>query len=49
MSVKSGGITVIEDYMRAGRKFAALVITRLCCFGLAAAGIIATLQIALIE
>jgi succinate dehydrogenase / fumarate reductase membrane anchor subunit len=37
---------VIEDYRHAGAKFAALVIMRLSCFGLASAGIIATLHIA---
>jgi succinate dehydrogenase / fumarate reductase, membrane anchor subunit len=37
---------VIDDYRHAGAKFAALVIMRLSCFGLASAGIIATLHIA---
>ena len=37
---------VIEDYRHAGAKFAALVAMRLSCFGLASAGIIATLHIA---
>jgi succinate dehydrogenase / fumarate reductase, membrane anchor subunit len=37
---------VIEDYRHAGAKFAALVIMRLTCFGLATAGIIAALHIA---
>lgn len=37
---------VIEDYMHSELKFAALVIMRLSCFGLAVTGIIATLRIA---
>lgn len=40
---------VIEDYVHSGRKFAALVMTRLGCIGLATAGIVATLRIAFIE
>jgi len=38
---------VIEDYVHSGAKFAALVAVRLCCFALAAAGIVSTLRIAL--
>ena len=38
---------VIEDYVHSGAKFAALVTARLCCFALAAAGIVSTLHIAL--
>lgn len=38
---------VIEDYVHSGAKFAALVVVRLCCFALVAAGIVSTLRIAL--
>lgn len=38
---------VIEDYVHSGVKFAALVAVRFGCWTLAAAGIIATLRIAL--
>ena len=38
---------VIEDYMHSGAKFAAVIAVRLGCFALAAAGIVATLRIAL--
>lgn len=36
---------VIEDYMHSGAKFAVVLLLRLSCFALAAAGIIATLRI----
>lgn len=36
---------VIEDYIHAGNKFAALIMVRLSCFALAVAGIVATLRI----
>jgi len=38
---------VIEDYVHSGAKFAALVAVRLGCFGLALAGMVAVLRIAL--
>lgn len=38
---------VIEDYVHSGAKIPAVVATRLGCFALAAAGIVATLRIAL--
>lgn len=38
---------VIEDYVHSGAKFAAVIAVRLGCFALAAAGIVATLSIAL--
>jgi succinate dehydrogenase / fumarate reductase membrane anchor subunit len=38
---------VVEDYVHSGAKFAAIVLIRLGCFSLAAAGIIAVLQISL--
>lgn len=38
---------VIEDYVHSGAKIPAVVATRLSCFALAAAGIVATLRIAL--
>ncbi len=38
---------VIEDYVHSGTKFAALVALRLGCFGLAAAGSVSALRIAL--
>ena len=37
---------VIEDYVHSGAKFAAVIVVRLGCFALAAAGVIATLRIA---
>ena len=37
---------VIEDYVHSGVKFAAVIAIRLCCYGLAVAGIIATLRVA---
>lgn len=37
---------VIEDYVHSGWKLPAVVVTRLGCFALAAAGILATLRIA---
>ncbi len=36
---------VIEDYTRAGAKFATLILMRLSCFAVAVVGIIATLRI----
>jgi len=36
---------VIEDYVHSGAKFAAVIATQLCCYGLATVGIIATLRI----
>lgn len=38
---------VIEDYVHSGGKFAAVIAVRLSCFALAAAGILATLSVAL--
>jgi succinate dehydrogenase / fumarate reductase membrane anchor subunit len=38
---------VIEDYVHSGARFAAVIAIRLCCYGLAVVGIIATLRIAL--
>jgi succinate dehydrogenase / fumarate reductase membrane anchor subunit len=38
---------VIEDYVHSGARFAAVIAVQLCCYGLAVAGIIATLRIAL--
>ena len=40
---------VIEDYVHSGVKLVALVAVRLCCFALATAGVVATLQIAFIS
>jgi succinate dehydrogenase / fumarate reductase, membrane anchor subunit len=37
---------VIEDYVHSGFKFAAVIAVRLSCYGLAVAGIIATLRVA---
>ncbi|MDQ2764177.1 MAG: succinate dehydrogenase, hydrophobic membrane anchor protein [Pseudomonadota bacterium] len=37
---------VIEDYVHSGVKFAAVVAVRLGCFGLATAGIVASLSVA---
>ncbi|CAD7053391.1 succinate dehydrogenase, hydrophobic membrane anchor protein [Pseudorhizobium halotolerans] len=37
---------IIEDYVHSGAKFAAIIATRLGCFALAVAGIVATLRIA---
>ena len=37
---------VIEDYVHSGMKISALLAMRLVCFALAAAGVLATLQIA---
>ena len=37
---------VIEDYVHSGVKFAAVIAVRLGCYGLAVAGIIATLRVA---
>ena len=37
---------VIEDYVHTGVKFAAVIMVRLACYGLAVIGIIATLRIA---
>lgn len=37
---------IIEDYMHSSGKFAAIIATRLGCFALAVAGIVATLRIA---
>ena len=37
---------VIEDYVHSGVKFAAVIAVRLSCYGLAVAGIIATLRVA---
>jgi succinate dehydrogenase / fumarate reductase membrane anchor subunit len=37
---------VIEDYVHSGARFAAVIAIQLCCYGLAAVGIIATLRIA---
>lgn len=37
---------VIEDYVHSAAKFAAVIAVRLICYGLAAAGILAILQIA---
>ena len=37
---------VIEDYVHSGAKFAAVIAVQVCCYGLAVAGIIATLRIA---
>ena len=37
---------VIEDYVHSGFKFAAVIAVRLGCYGLAVAGIIATLRVA---
>lgn len=37
---------VIEDYVHSGLKFVAVIAVRLCCYGLALVGIIATLRIA---
>ena len=36
---------VIEDYVHSGARFAAVIAIRLCCYGLAVVGIIATLRI----
>jgi succinate dehydrogenase / fumarate reductase membrane anchor subunit len=36
---------VIEDYMHSGAKFAVVLLLRLSCFALAAAGVVATLRI----
>jgi succinate dehydrogenase / fumarate reductase membrane anchor subunit len=38
---------VVEDYVHSGAKFAAVIAVRLGCFALGAAGILATLRIAL--
>jgi succinate dehydrogenase membrane anchor subunit len=38
---------IIEDYFHSAAKIAALILTRFACFALAAAGILATLRIAL--
>ena len=37
---------VIEDYVHSVAKFAAVIAIQLCCYGLAVAGIIATLRVA---
>jgi succinate dehydrogenase / fumarate reductase membrane anchor subunit len=37
---------VIEDYVHSGARLAAVIAIQLCCYGLAVAGIIATLRIA---
>lgn len=37
---------VVEDYVRSGIKYAAVIAVRLSCYGLAAVGIIAALRIA---
>jgi succinate dehydrogenase membrane anchor subunit len=37
---------VIQDYVHSGVKFVAVIAVRLCCYGLAVVGIIATLRIA---
>lgn len=37
---------IVEDYVHSSVKFAALISVRLTCFGLALAGILATLRIA---
>ena len=37
---------VVEDYVHSGAKFAAVIAVRLACFTLGAAGILATLRIA---
>ena len=37
---------VIEDYVHSGARHAAVIAVQLCCYGLAVAGIIATLRIA---
>lgn len=37
---------VIEDYVRSGARFAAVMAIQLCCYGLAVVGVIATLSIA---
>lgn len=39
---------IVEDYLHSGAKFAALLIVRFTCFALCAAGILATLRIALV-
>jgi succinate dehydrogenase / fumarate reductase, membrane anchor subunit len=38
---------VIEDYVHSGVKFVAVIAVRLCCYGLAVIGIVATVRIAL--
>lgn len=37
---------VIEDYVHSGARFAAVIATQLCCYGLAVTGIVALLRIA---
>jgi succinate dehydrogenase / fumarate reductase, membrane anchor subunit len=37
---------VIEDYVHSGVKFVAVIVARLCCYGLAVVGIIAIMRIA---
>ena len=37
---------VIEDYIRSGAKFVAVIAVRLGCFALATVGIVATLSVA---
>jgi succinate dehydrogenase / fumarate reductase membrane anchor subunit len=37
---------VVEDYVHSGARFAAVIAIKLCCYGLAAVGIIATLRVA---
>jgi succinate dehydrogenase / fumarate reductase membrane anchor subunit len=41
----SGLQVVIEDYIHSGAKFVAVIAVRLCCYGLAVVGIIATMRI----
>lgn len=38
---------IVEDYVHSAAKYAAIIAIRLCCFALAVAGVIATLEIAL--
>lgn len=37
---------VVEDYVHSGARLVALIVIRLCCYGLAVVGIIAVLRIA---